>query len=69
MYSSEEGYRDWLLIPRGNGSFILGRLLNGELLEVINRWTYEFDLAGDRVASFEIRTTADRLIGKGNRLD
>ena len=67
IYTSEEGFREWVLIPRGNGLFITGRYLKGELAEVITRWNYEFDLAGNRAASFEIRTTADQLIGKGVR--
>jgi hypothetical protein len=67
MYSSEEGWQDWLLIPRGGHLFILGRTLNGVLVEVINPWILEFDPAGDRSPSFEVRTTADRLIGRGER--
>jgi hypothetical protein len=64
----EPGYRDWLLIPLGNGSFRFGRILNGELLEVVTRLVVEFDTTGDRAASFEIRGPADRLIGKGSRV-
>lgn len=69
LYRSEEGWRDWLLIPIGNHSFILGRMLNGQLVEVFRGWIVEFDPAGDRAASFEVRTTADKLIGRGTRMD
>ena len=67
LYRLEEGWRDWLLIPIGGHSFILGRMLNGELVEVFKGWIVEFDPAGDRAGSFDLRTVADRLIGRGVR--
>ena len=69
MYSVEEGWREWLLIPMGESSFILGRLLHGELVEVINRWVVEFDPAGEPAGWFEVRMTSDRLIGRGTRAE
>jgi Protein of unknown function (DUF2911) len=69
MYTTEEGWREWLLIPIGEGNFILGRVHHGVLVEVITRWVLEFDPAGDRARSFEVRTRADRLIGTGTRTD
>jgi hypothetical protein len=70
MYQSEEGYREWILIPTGSGGeyFRLGRFRNGELIEVFTGFALQFDSAGDRAATFEARETDDRLMGKGTRV-
>ena len=68
MYSSEPGYRDWILLPRGSGLFRLGRMQQGELIEVFDFLTVEFDSAGDRASGFEVRMTNDTLAGTGTRL-
>lgn len=69
LYQSEEGYRDWILIPIRGGAeyFNLGRLVNGELAEVFTYFALQFDSAGDRAATFEARETDDRLMGRGRR--
>lgn len=69
LYRSEDGWRDWLLIPIGGHSFILGRMLKGELVEVFKGWIVEFDPAGAGAGSFEIRTMADHLVGRGKRVE
>ena len=68
MYSSEPGYRDWLLLPRGAGMFRLGRLQQGELVEVMDFLTVEFGSGGGPAPGFEVRLPNDKVIGKGTRL-
>jgi hypothetical protein len=70
LYQSEEGYRDWILIPiRDGGEFFrLGRFVNGELIEVFDFFALQFDSAGDRAATFEARETNDRFMGRGTRV-
>jgi hypothetical protein len=68
MYLSEDGYRDWILLPAKGGWFRLGRLLNGELIEIFDFVALEFDSQGDQAAGFEMRLTNDQLIGSGKRL-
>lgn len=69
MYVTEDGYRDWTLLPKGNtGWFSLARMDKGEIIEVINFALIQFDRTGERASSFEIRATNDILIGKGTRV-
>jgi hypothetical protein len=68
MYSSEPGYSDWMLLPRGAGMFRLGRLQQGELVEVMDFLTAEFDSGGDRAAGFEVRLPNDNIVGKATRV-
>jgi hypothetical protein len=68
MYSSEPGYSDWMLLPRGAGMFRLGRLQQGELVEVMDFLTVEFDSGGDRAAGFEVRLPNDNIVGKATRV-
>jgi hypothetical protein len=69
MYKTEPGYRDWTLLPRGEGWYRLGRMYNGELVEVFDFMQLQFDLeAGGRAKGLELRATNDALVAKGTRL-
>jgi hypothetical protein len=69
MYLSEEGWGEWILIPRPGGSvFRLGRYLHGELVEVPTYFTVQFEDAGERAGTVEFRETDDRLMGRGRRV-
>ena len=69
MYVTEDGYRDWILLPKGSsGWFSLGRIQNGEIIEVVDFALLQFDRSGDRASRFEIRATNDQLLGTGTRL-
>jgi hypothetical protein len=68
MYASEPGYADWILLPRGAGMFRLGRIQQGELVEVMDFLTVEFDSASDRAGGFEVRLPNDKMIGKATRV-
>jgi Protein of unknown function (DUF2911) len=68
MYVTEEGYKDWIFLPKGSGGwFTLGRFYNGELVEVFDFMQVHFDGTGQRATGFEIRLPNDQLIGKGAR--
>lgn len=67
MYKTEEGYRDWILVPTKGGWFHLGRFHQGELIEIFTFLQLQFDAAGDRAEGFEIRLPNDQLFGKGWR--
>jgi hypothetical protein len=69
MYRTEDGYKDWVVLPKGNaGWFYLGRVHNGEIVEMFDFFQMHFDAAGGTARSFEIRAPNDQLIGKGTRL-
>ena len=68
MYVTEPGYTDWLLLPRSSGWYRIGRMHQGELVEIFDFFTLEFDAGGDRAKSFEIRLPNDALAGKGTRV-
>lgn len=68
MYSTEPGYRDWILLPRSGGWYRMGRMHQGELVEIFDFFTLEFDAGGDRAKGFEIRMPNDALAGKGTRV-
>jgi hypothetical protein len=69
MYVTEDGYRDWILLPKGHtGWFSLGRMDKGEIIEVVDFVLIQFDQAGERARGFEIRATNDELLGKGTRV-
>lgn len=67
MYRTEQGYRDWILVPRKGGWFNLGRFHEGELVEILPYFQLQFDPAGDRAQGFEIRLPNDQVFGKGTR--
>jgi hypothetical protein len=68
MYKTEPGYSEWLLIPGKGDWFRIGRIHNGELVEIFDFMQLQFDSAGNRAKSFEVRLTNDMLIGTGKRL-
>lgn len=69
MFVTEDGYRSWTLLPRGgDGWFSLARMDKGEIIEIVDFASVQFDRAGDRASGFEIRATNDRLIGRGTRV-
>jgi hypothetical protein len=68
MFTTEAGYTHWILIPRKGGWYHLGRYDQNELVEIFDFFGVQFDVAGDRAKSFEIRLPNDMLLGKGTRL-
>lgn len=68
MYTTEPGYREWMLLPRGGEWFRLGRMQDGELVEIFDFFSVQFQSGGDRMKSFEVRLPNDTMIGKGTRL-
>jgi hypothetical protein len=68
LFETEEGYKNWILIPTKGGWLYFGRIHEGELVEVVDFFQVQFDTAGERAAGFEIRAFNDALIGKGTRL-
>jgi len=68
MYKTEPGYKEYVLLPGKADWYKLGRFQNGEMAEVFDFMQLQFDSAGDRAKSFEVRLTNDILIGKGTRL-
>jgi hypothetical protein len=69
MYATEDGYKNWILLPKGNsGWFLLGRMDKDEIIEVVDFAMVQFDRSGDRAGKFEIRATNDQVLGTGTRL-
>jgi hypothetical protein len=67
LYRTEEGYRDWIVLPTKGGWFKLGRINSGVLVEVFDYLQIQFDSAGDVAQGFEVRLPNDQLFGKGTR--
>jgi len=53
---------DFVLVPKAEGIFLFGILMNGELAEVDPTYLLEFALEGGRAAGFQSRTTDDDKI-------
>ena len=68
MYKTEEGYRNWILVPTRGGWFYLARTHKGELIEVLDYFQLQFNSGGERASGFEARAFNDRLLGKGTRI-
>ena len=68
MFKTEAGYTEWILLPRGNGFYRMGRFNAGELVETMDFVSVEFDGAGARAASFEVRAPNDILMARGTRV-
>lgn len=68
MFKTESGYTEWILLPRGNGFFRMGRFDGSELVEIIEFLSVEFDGAGAQARSFEIRAPNDALAARGTRV-
>lgn len=67
MWKSEPGYKDWILLPRKGGLYVLGRFDGGELVEVMDYFSVQFNPESGRATGFEIRLPNDILIGKAKR--
>ena len=67
MFTTESGYRDWILLPSKGTWFKLGRMDRGEMVEVFDFFSLKFD-PGAAASGFEIRTAGDDLIAKAKRL-
>ena len=68
MYSTEPGYRDWVLIPKKGDWYYPARLLDGQLVEVIDFAGFRFDVVNGKAKGFEVRAPNDMLLGRGTRL-
>ena len=67
MYTTEEGYRDWIVLPTKRAWFTLGRIHKGEVIEIFDFLQVQFDAGGDVSTGFEIRAPNDQLVAKGTR--
>lgn len=67
MYTTEEGYRDWIVLPTKRAWFTLGRIHKGEVIEIFDFLQVQFDARGDVSTGFEIRAPNDQLVAKGTR--
>ena len=67
LYKTEAGYSDWILLPRGGDWYRLGRLHQGELVEIMDFLSLQFDSGRDQARTFEVRLPNDALAGKGTR--
>ena len=68
MYKTEPGYVEWMLLPRGGDYYRLGRMQDGELVEIFDFLSVQFESGGDRMKGFEVRLPNDQLAGKGRRV-
>ena len=68
MYTSEKGYTDWMILPSKGSWFNLGRMNDGELVEIFDFFSLKFDQEGGATTGFELRTRGDDLLGKARRL-
>jgi hypothetical protein len=68
MFTSESGYRDWILLPSRGSWFTLGRIDGGELVEVVDFTSLRFDVANGTARGFEVRTPDDGLLARGKRV-
>ena len=68
MFTTEPGYRDWMLLPRGGEWFRLGRMQDGELVEIMDFLSVQFQSGGAQMKGFEVRLPNDQLAGKGTRV-
>lgn len=68
MFTTESGYRDWIVLPTKGSWFSVGRMDNGELVEIPDFVRMKFDIADGKATGFELRTPDDHLMAKGRRL-
>jgi hypothetical protein len=68
MFTTESGYKDWMLLPSKGGWYQLGRIDGGELVEVVDFVSLRFDGAGGAASGFELRTRGDDLAAKAKRV-
>jgi hypothetical protein len=68
MFTTEDGYKDWILLPSKGSWYTLGRVDRGDLVEVFDFFSLKFDVAGSVASGFELRTRGDDLVAKAKRL-
>ena len=68
MFTTEDGYKDWILLPSKGSWYTLGRVDRGELVEVFDFFSLKFDVTGSAASGFELRTRGDDLVAKAKRL-
>jgi hypothetical protein len=68
MFTTESGYKEWMLLPSKGSWYTLGRMDKGDLVEVFDVFAVTFDTTGRVANGFEVRTRGDDLVGKGKRL-
>ena len=56
------------LIRRTPTWYMLGFIENGEVVDVLTEWVFEFDVTGGRASGFEVRGERDVLTGRGVRI-
>jgi hypothetical protein len=68
MSTTEDGYKDWILLPSKGSWYTLGRMDRGDLVEVFDFFSLKFDVTGSAASGFEVRTPGDDLVAKAKRL-
>lgn len=68
LFTSEPGYRDWVLLPSRGTWFTPARLFDGQLVEIMDYFRFQFVVADGRAKTMDVRLPNDQLIGKATRL-
>lgn len=68
LFTEEPGYKEWVLLPGRGTWFTPARLLDGQLVELMDYFQFHFVVADGRASMMEVRLPNDRLIGKAPRL-
>ena len=68
MFTRESGYRDWIVLPGKGSWYSLGRMDNGELVEIPDFIQMKFEIANGKATGFELRTPDDHLVAKASRI-
>ena len=68
MFTTEDGYRDWILLPSKGSWYTLGRIDRGDLVETFDFASLKFEVTGSNATGFELRTRGDDLVAKAKRL-
>lgn len=69
MNSEMPGFKDWVLVRAKGDSYHPGRLLNGQLMQLLTDYVFKFDVADGHARGFEVRTGSDELQAKATRLE
>ena len=68
LFTTESGYKEWVLVPVKGDWYYLARVDGGELVEVVDFAAAQFDASTGRATGFELRARNDMLIATGKRL-
>lgn len=57
----------FVLVPAEKDAFMVGSMINGKLVDLMNEWVFEFMRKDGKVAEFGAWTDGDKLDGTGRR--